>query len=203
VVAIPTDTVYGLAAALDQPAAIARLYDIKNRPRSKAIPVLLANLEDAARVSPRLPPLARALAARFWPGALTLVVPALDGLPAAVTAADARQEPTVAIRVPRHELARQVIALAGGALAVTSANLSGDMPAVDAEEILLFEMMQPDAVLDGGRAPGGTASTVLLAIGGEPRVLREGAVSSAEIAEAVQSYLRQPASGEESVAGRV
>lgn len=185
IVAIPTDTVYGLAAALDRPEAINRLYTLKGRPEAKPIPVLIADAEDANLVCPGLPPLARMLADRFWPGALTLVVPALATLHPALTAADVAWGVTVAIRVPAHDLARQVIARAGGALAVTSANRSGDDPAVAAQEVAELGSAAPDMVLDGGRAPGGVASTVLLAAGDHPQILREGAISAVTIAAAV------------------
>jgi L-threonylcarbamoyladenylate synthase len=187
VVAIPTDTVYGLAAALDQPAAIDRLYAIKHRPHDKPIPVLIDNIANAGLVSSRLPQLARALAASFWPGALTLVVPAVAGLHPGLTAVDLEHGLTVAIRVPAHQLAREVIASAGGALAVTSANISGERPAVAVEELAQLGQTAPDLILDGGRTPGGIASTVVLATGDEPEISREGAIPAAAIFAALRA----------------
>ena len=186
VAAIPTDTVYGLAAALDRPHAIARLYGLKSRPREKAIPVLLADAAELEKIAADVPPGARALIERFWPGALTIVVPALPALPDEVTSVAAAGVLTVAVRVPDHRVARDVLAAAGGALAVTSANRSGDPPALDAQAVLRLGNAAPDIVLDGGPAPLRHASTVVLAIGDEIVVLREDAIPASRIAKVVQ-----------------
>jgi L-threonylcarbamoyladenylate synthase len=185
VVAIPTDTVYGLAAAIDKPDAIDRLYAIKGRPDEKAIPVLISDPEHVQRLSPRLSVTAARLARSFWPGALTLVLPALPHLPRGVTDVSADGLQTVAIRVPDNALARAIIAAAGGALAVTSANRSGAAPAVEAREVDGFEFSQPLLVVDGGRAPGGVPSTIVLATSEQPEILREGAISASAIAAAL------------------
>lgn len=186
VVAIPTDTVYGLAAAIDQPDAIARLYAIKGRPDEKAIPVLISDPEHVQRLSPRLCATAARLARSFWPGALTLVLPALPDLPRGVTDVTGNGLRTVAIRVPDNTLARAIIAGAGGALAVTSANRSGAAPAVEAREVDGFALSQPLLVIDGGRAPGGVPSTIVRATSEQPEILREGAISASAIAAALQ-----------------
>lgn len=182
VAAIPTDTVYGLAAALDRPHAIARLYGLKSRPREKAIPVLLADAAELEKIAAAVPLGARALIDRFWPGALTVVVPALPALPDEVTS-DAAGVRTVAVRVPDHQVARDVLAAVGGALAVTSANRSGEPPALDAQAVLRLGDAAPDIVLDGGPAPLRHASTVVLAIGAEIVVLREDAIPASTIAK--------------------
>lgn len=182
VAAIPTDTVYGLAAALDRPHAIARLYGLKSRPREKAIPVLLADAAELEKIAAAVPLGARALIDRFWPGALTVVVPALPALPDEVTS-DAAGVRTVAVRVPDHQVARDVLAAVGGALAVTSANRSGEPPALDAQAVLRLGDAAPDVVLDGGPAPLRHASTVVLAIGAEIVVLREDAIPASTIAK--------------------
>ena len=190
VAAIPTDTVYGLAAALDRPHAMARLYRLKSRPRDKAIPVLLADAAELEKVAADVPPGARALIERFWPGALTVVVPALPSLPDEVTSVAADGVQTVAVRVPDHRVARDVLAAAGGALAVTSANRSGEPPALDAQAVLRLGGAAPDIVLDGGPAPLRHASTVVLAIGDEIVVLREGAIPASTI-KTVASVARE------------
>lgn len=182
VAAIPTDTVYGLAAALDRPHAIARLFGLKSRPREKAIPVLLADAAELEKIAAAVPLGARALIDRFWPGALTVVVPALPALPDEVTS-DAAGVRTVAVRVPDHQVARDVLAAVGGALAVTSANRSGEPPALDAQAVLRLGDAAPDVVLDGGPAPLRHASTVVLAIGAEIVVLREDAIPASTIAK--------------------
>ena len=186
VVAIPTDTVYGLAAALDRPESIARLYRLKDRPRDKAIPVLLADAAALDRVASQVPRAARALIDRFWPGALTVVVPALSGLPPEVTSVAGDGGRTVAVRIPDHSVAREILAAAGGALAVTSANRSGEQPALDARAVIDLGAAAPDVVVDGGECPFREPSTVVLAITGEISVLREGAIPTAEIADIMQ-----------------
>ena len=118
VIAIPTDTVYGLAAALDQPDAIERLFTIKGRPAEKAIPVLIADPAHVSRLTPRLSATTVHLARTFWPGALTLVVPARPELPTRVTTLTTEEFKTVAVRVPDNPVARAIIAAAGGIVPV-------------------------------------------------------------------------------------
>lgn len=181
VVAIPTDTVYGLAAAIDRPDAIDRLYAIKGRPAEKAIPILLSDPKQLRQVSTGLSNTAAHLARFFWPGALTLVVPALSHLPSRLTSVSSDGLKTVAVRVPDDQLTRAIIAAAGGALAVTSANRSGEKPALAAPDIAALGAGIPIFVIDGGRAAGGVPSSVVLATGFAPVMLREGAISAAEI----------------------
>ena len=181
VIAIPTDTVYGLAAAIDRQDAIQRLYTLKGRPAEKAIPVLIADPTDISKLTPRVPAMAARLAQAFWPGALTLVFPALPGLPAGVTTLAADGTKTVAVRVPDNPLARAIIAAAGGALAVTSANRSGAAPATEASDVRELGLPRPLFVVDGGRAAGGTPSTIVLATTDRPEILREGAIPMAAI----------------------
>jgi L-threonylcarbamoyladenylate synthase len=183
VIVIPTDTVYGLAAAVNKPEAIDRLYAIKERPNVKAIPVLISEPEHVQELSSHLSAIAAHLAQSFWPGALTLVLPALPDLPRGVTDVTGDGLKTVAIRVPDNALARAIIAAAGGALAVTSANRSGAAPAVEARQVDGFGLGQPLLVIDGGRAPGGVPSTIVLATSEQPQILREGAISESAIAK--------------------
>jgi L-threonylcarbamoyladenylate synthase len=185
VIAIPTDTVYGLAAAIDQPAAIDRLYSTKGRPEEKAIPVLISDPDDVQRLSPLLSATAMRLAQTFWPGALTLVLPGMPDLPRGVIDVTADGLQTVAVRLPDSALARAIIAAAGGALAVTSANRSGAAPAVEAGEVDRIEFSQPVLVIDGGRCPGGVPSTIVRITREQPEILREGAISASAIAAAL------------------
>jgi L-threonylcarbamoyladenylate synthase len=185
VVAIPTDTVYGLAAALDRPDAIERLYVIKGRPAEKAIPVLVSDTAHVRSLTPHLSATAERLALSFWPGALTLVLPALPDLPGGVTTVTGDGMRTVAVRVPDNALARAIIAAAGGAVAVTSANRSGAPPAVEAREVNRLRIAQPLLIVDGGRAPGGVPSTIVTATSEAPEILREGAIPASAIAAAV------------------
>jgi L-threonylcarbamoyladenylate synthase len=188
VVGVPTDTVYGLAAALDRPDAIARLYGLKSRPSDKAIPVLLSHVTALENVAADIPDLARALMEQFWPGALTVAVPALPTLPDEVTSLADDGTRTVAVRIPNHTLAREILAASGGALAVTSANRSGQPPALDANAVLRLGQATPDVIIDGGPAPLAEPSTVILALGSEITVLREGAISATAIEQAAQRF---------------
>lgn len=163
-VAFPTDTVYGLAAGHDH---VRKLYVAKDRPKDKRIPVLLSdatNLEASALVTPA----ARALAAAFWPGPLTLVLVA-------------PRRGTLAFRVPDHPVARRLIAASGGGLPVTSANRSGRPDAKTADEVLAQLEGRVALVLDGGPVTGGVPSTVVDCTTERIKILREGAISSAAI----------------------
>jgi L-threonylcarbamoyladenylate synthase len=185
VVVIPTDTVYGLAAAIDRPDAIDRLYALKERPDEKAIPVLIADAEHVLVLTSRLSATAAHLARTYWPGPLTLVLPGRQDLPQRVTDDTADGLRTVAIRVPDNALARAIIVAAGGALAVTSANRSGEVPAVEAGEVVRLELSRSLLVIDGGRAAGGVPSTIVRVTSEMPEILREGAISASAIAEAL------------------
>lgn len=177
IVAVPTDTVYGLAADLAAPGSIARLFAAKRRPVDQAVVLLLADAGQAAGLAV-WPPSAEALAAAFWPGGLTLVVAQLPGtrLPGELTGG--RQ--TIGLRLPDHPAPR-ALAAALGPLPVTSANLSGLPEASDAMEILdqLGEVI--DLILDGGPARGGSPSTVVDCSRPGARILREGAIAAASI----------------------
>jgi len=175
-VAFPTDTVYGVGSLAFKAAAVESIYAAKNRPNEKAIPVLLGGAEDLAKVVASIPPMALTLAARFWPGPLTLVLPKHPDLPEAVSATA-----TVGVRVPDHPAARRLLQ-AAGPMAVTSANLSGHVSPSTAEEV--FEQLSGRIalILDGGRTPGGVSSTVVDCVGAEPKVLREGPIPWGEIA---------------------
>ena len=163
-VAFPTDTVYGLSAGHEH---VRKLYGAKDRPKEKRIPVLLSdmgNLDASAIVTP----IARALAQRFWPGPLTIVLVA-------------PRRGTMAFRVPDHPLARRLIAASGGGLPVTSANRSGEPDARTAQEVIAQLDGRIALVLDGGTTPGGVSSTIVDCTTDQVKILREGAISEAEI----------------------
>ena len=176
-VAFPTDTVYGVGAPAFDPEAAAQLYKVKERPRSKAIPLLLADAADLPLVTESIPPLAERLAKRFWPGPLTLVLLKRAIVPDVVTAGG----DSVAVRVPDHAVARALIAALGTPLAATSANRSGEPSPVTAEEVMAQLGGRIDLILDGGRCPGGVPSTVLDLTVSPPAVLRPGPVSAERI----------------------
>jgi len=172
VIAIPTDTVYGLAAALDQPAAIERIYELKGRDYAKPLPVLVSSIAHARRLVRGLTPLAAAVAERAWPGELTIVVAASDEVPASVI----RGGDSVGLRMPNQQLALAIIEAAGGALAVTSANRSGEPEARSAAEVRSMFGSELAYIADGGEIAGGTPSTVVRIERDRLEVLRQGDV---------------------------
>jgi L-threonylcarbamoyladenylate synthase len=184
IVAFPTDTVYGIAVALDTPGGIERLFAAKRRPPDRAIALLLADADQAAQIG-ELNSAAMALARAFWPGGLTLVVPrrADRALPAALTGGGQEVDrpsarlATIGLRVPDHDAPR-ALASAVGPLPTTSANRSGEPEARDADELEAQLGDVLDLIVDGGPARGGPPSTVVDATGDKVRILREGAITS-------------------------
>jgi L-threonylcarbamoyladenylate synthase len=174
-VALPTDTVYGLGVALDAVGGLGRLFAAKHRPLDRGIVLLLAD-HHQADVAGIMTPAAHVLAAAFWPGGLTLVVPqrAEAGFPPELTGGAA----TIGLRLPAHDAPR-ALAAAVGPLPVSSANRSGEPPAISAAEVVSQLGDSPDlaVVLDGGPAGGGVASTVVDCAIGPPRILRAGAIA--------------------------
>ncbi len=168
VVIIPTDTVYGIAAHPDSERAVSRICTIKGRPAGKPIALLAADPESVTAFGAEVPAKARKLMESFWPGALTLVLPC--------------GQSSEGFRVPAHDQIRRVIKACGGTLRVTSANLSGAMPARSAVEALQEIGVEADMVIDGGICPGGVASTVVKVDADNTlTILREGAISAAQI----------------------
>ncbi len=161
VVAFPTDTVYGLGADAADDLAQRRIYQIKGRPVGLPL-ILMAAAESQLTGWVHLDSRAEAIIRRWWPGPLTVILHAVGG-------------GTLGVRIPDHEVTLELLR-ASGPLMTTSANLHGKDPAMTAEEA--GELPGLTAVLDGGRAPGGTASTVLDLTGPEPHILREGAISA-------------------------
>lgn len=190
VVALPTDTVYGIAVALETPGGIERLFAAKQRPPDKAIALLLADWEQAAAIGDLMPE-AEALARAFWPGGLTLVVPrrADVPLPRALTGGELAPGaiPTVGLRVPDHAAPRS-LARALGPLPTTSANRSGEPELRDADAIEAELGAAIDLILDGGPATGGPASTVVDCTGPEPVIRREGAIPPGDIERALRMW---------------
>lgn len=179
-VVYPTDTVYGLGASAHIAAAVERLFQVKGRPAEKGIPILLADAADVTKVAREVPEAASRLMARYWPGPLTLVLPRRAGLPEGIS-----DNEGIAVRVPDHALARELIRAVGGALPTTSANRSGGQPATTAAEALRIFDGQVAVVLDGGPARLGLASTIVDCTGISPRVLRQGPISEADVAATI------------------
>ncbi|MGH7902723.1 MAG: L-threonylcarbamoyladenylate synthase [Candidatus Dormibacteraceae bacterium] len=175
VIAFPTDTVYGLAALASDRGALERVYLLKHRPRDRPLILMPPSVAQVGRWGV-VDGAARRLISRWWPGPLTLVLVARPGVGPPLTAG---VPPGIGVRIPNHQLALRLLDQAGEALATTSANLSGRTSALSAGEASALAGVA--AVLDGGRAPGGTPSTVLELRGGVPRVLREGAIPSSAL----------------------
>lgn len=173
-VAFPTETVYGIAVAASQPAAVERLYRLKGRPTHKAMTLMIADCAPVQERCPDVPPRAVELMKRFWPGPLTIVLPspALEGMGG-----------MIGFRLPAHPLARGLVRAAGVPLLVPSANPSDLPPARTAEQVLSYFPEGLDLVIDGGAAEGGESSTVVKVEGDEVVVLREGAISSHRVLE--------------------
>lgn len=173
VAAIPTDTLYGLAANPFDAVAINTLFTIKRRDHGMALPLVAADLEQVQSALGRLSPLAARLARAFWPGPLTLVVPAPETLAVEVTGGTG----TVGVRVPACEVTRALCAAARMPLTATSANLSGEPPTSDPDEVATAFGARLDVLVDAGRTAGGPPSTIVDVTGSEPRLIRPGAIS--------------------------
>jgi L-threonylcarbamoyladenylate synthase len=182
VLAFPTDTVYGIGVSAFQAAAVEKIYQVKGRSHLKAIPILLADPEDLRIITPALSLTAERLAEKFWPGALTLVLPLLPSLPGNLA-----PTPTIGVRIPDHEDARALLR-ATGPLAATSANLSGEPPALTADQVREGLGDRVQLILDGGRAPGGVSSTVVDCCAEKPHLLRKGPLSWTEIEAFLNSF---------------
>lgn len=177
----PTDTLYALGAQASSPLAVERVRTAKGREAGKALPLVASDAAQAATLSASWPAAARVLAGRFWPGPLTLVVPAAPALPAEVTAGTG----SVAVRVPGLATARRLCALAGP-LVSTSANVAGGVAPSTCDEAVTALGEAVSLALDAG--PGGrTPSTIVDVTGSIPRLLRPGAVPWREVEEALRN----------------
>jgi L-threonylcarbamoyladenylate synthase len=181
VIAFPTDTVYGVGAHAFLPSAVADLYEVKVRPRHLPIPLLLPDAAAMELVCTEIPPVAWQLAERFWPGGLSLVMPRALRLPDLVTAGGS----TVAVRVPRHDFIRELCRTLDAPLAATSANRHGQPAPSTAAGVLAALGGRVPLVLDGGRCPGGRASTVLDLTVSPPKLVRPGPVTAAQLGAVV------------------
>ncbi len=182
VVALPTDTLFGLAANVFDEDALRRVFEIKGRPASQPIPVLVNGLNMAARVAEQLPDWAERLAERFWPGPLTLILPASGALSPLITAGG----DTVAVRSPDHWVPQELMKRLDAPITGTSANPSGGPDPKTPQEVKAQLASLVDAVVDLGPAPRGTASTIVAVDRGELRLVRQGVLSFEEVAAAAK-----------------
>lgn len=184
-VAYPTDTVYGLAADPGSDAAIERLFGVKARDRTQAIPLIAADLAQALAVA-KFTAGDLHLARAFWPGPLSLVVEAQPGVSRLVMADDG----TVAVRVPDHPLARRLAAEFGTCLTATSANVSGEPASRAPDDVAASLGDGIDLLLDSGAAPGGPPSTIVAVHKGGITLVRAGAIAWERVLESLQEQPR-------------
>src|SRR3989338_106182 len=167
-VAFPTETVYGLGANLLDKRAIKKVYEIKNRPKKKPLTIHIADTAAVKKMVGGIPPMAGRLMDRYWPGALTIIL-------------KDRRGKKIGFRMPDNKVAFLLIKKAGIPVVAPSANISGNKPPTSAKEVLRALNGKIDIVIDGGKTKIGIESTVVDMTGQRPRVLREGAISKAEI----------------------
>ncbi len=186
--AIPTETVYGLAADALDTEAVAGIFRAKGRPATNPIIVHVADVTMATSLAGEWPAAAEAIATRFWPGPVTVVVPRGPRIPDIVTAGGA----TVALRCPAHPLARRLIAESGLPLAAPSANRSEAVSPTTAHHVLESLGNRIDLILDGGPCAKGIESTVIDCTSSPPRILRPGPLSRADLEAAVGGPVAWP-----------
>jgi L-threonylcarbamoyladenylate synthase len=182
VVAIPTDTLYGLAADPWNRVAVARVFTIKGRPDDRALPLVASDLGQVTQWIGEMAPAAHRLATRFWPGPLTLVMRAPSELAPEVTAGGQ----TIGVRVPSHAVARALCAAFERPVTATSANVSGQPATDDPDQVAAQLTGGLDLLLDSGTTPGGPASTIVDVTHAEVRLIRAGAVSWEDVKACAQ-----------------
>lgn len=182
IISYPTETFYGLGVKFDVPDSLKRLYGLKKRPREKAMPVIIDSKGLLIEIVSRewledIPPAAKSLMDRFWPGPLTLLLPAKDGLSEFLTANTGK----IAVRIPGESFALTLSKKAGFPITATSANPSGMPPATNAEMVLSYFDERIDLLVDGGQTLGGLPSTIVDVSEGMIKIVREGIIGRDEI----------------------
>lgn len=187
-VAFPTETVYGLGADASSPGAVEGIFRAKQRPSTNPLIVHVGDVDQARRLASRWPDRAEALAEAFWPGPLTVVVPAAESVPDAVTAG----LDTVALRLPSHPVARGLIEAAGVPVAAPSANLHTEVSPTTAEHVLEGLEGRIDLVVDAGAVSVGVESTLVSVVDSPAEVLRPGMIDRRQLSEVVKLKPAQP-----------
>ncbi|HHN64174.1 MAG TPA: threonylcarbamoyl-AMP synthase [Nitrospirae bacterium] len=177
VVAFPTETFYGLGVHFNNEDAIRRLYDLKKRPFEKAIPLIIGHLSFIRMLSQEIPEEAERLMAKYWPGPLTIVLKAREGLSPLLTAGTGK----VAVRIPGESIALEIARITPVPVTATSANPSGAKPATDAQEVLKYFGDSIDLIVDGGTTSGVAPSTIVEIVNGQPRILRKGVIETVSL----------------------
>ena len=181
IIIYPTDTLYGLGADIRNEESLLRIYDIKGRPNDMALPVLVSGWEMVRSISSEVNVIGEKLAARFWPGQLTMVIRADDNLSTVLTGGRG----TIAVRQPDHWIAQQIIEQVGNPIVGTSANLSGSPDLVEASDLVSELGDLVDRIITCGLKPFGVGSTVVDITGEQPKLLRETSISIEDIQSAL------------------
>lgn len=178
IVAFPTDTVYGLGASIEHVEAIKRVFQVKERPLDSAIIILISDKEKIEEIAYLENPKIWQLAEKFWPGALTLILPKKEKIDGIISAGGN----SVGLRIPNNQIARELIRLSGGALATPSANKNGQLSPTKAEHVIKqFGENEIDFLVDGGKTEKSIESTILDMTCNPPKILRNGGVTKEEI----------------------
>jgi L-threonylcarbamoyladenylate synthase len=171
-IAFPTETFYGLGVKFDVESTLKRLYDLKHRPKDKAMPLIIGKNTLLPRIASIVSKKAANLMDKFWPGPLTLILPAQEGISEFITAGTQK----VAVRIPGKSFALQLAKAASFPITATSANISGHPPAQNAETVRSYFGDAVDLIIDGGPAPGGLPSTIVDVTGDSMKILRAGVI---------------------------
>ncbi|MGH7826145.1 MAG: L-threonylcarbamoyladenylate synthase [Candidatus Binatia bacterium] len=185
VIVFPTETLYGLGADALNRDAIDRVFKLKGRDRQNPIPVLVADEEMLLNLVSEVPSAARKLIESFWPGPLTIVLPARQGTPEPLLNLDGG----IGVRISAEPIATRLVRSLGRPLTATSANPSGQQPAPTVEEARRYFANQIELFIDGGALGSRTGSTVIQVFGGTLKIIREGAVSAAKLEAALEKQL--------------
>lgn len=181
IVAYPTETFYALGALHSDANAISRIFDLKGRDWTKGLPLIIPDMLSLEAVAKDVSDIARALAGHFWPGPLTLVLPARDGLDNKIA-----QQGTVAVRVPGESVSLHLVRHVKRPITATSANPAGLTPATTAQQVMEYFPTGIDLVIDGGQTPGGLPSTIVELHASGITIHRAGAISERSIKEALR-----------------
>ncbi len=177
VIAFPTDTVYCLGARYDCDAALERIYEIKQRPRNLALPVMVANKQQITEVVDYVPSIAVPFIDKYMPGAITLIMPRNKSVSDIIS----NGKETLAVRIPEHQMTIDIITGIETPLVGTSANTSGEPSNITAKNVISQIGDKVDLVIDDGKCPVGIVSTIIDVTGDYPVILREGAISRKEL----------------------
>jgi len=185
IVAFPTDTVYGLGADAFNSKAVERIYEVKNRPKHIPFPLLISDLSQISTIAAPASQVALFLAKHFWPGGLTLILHKTASLPTYLT-----NQSTIAVRIPNHPIPLALIQGLGKPIIGTSANISGKLNNLTISKVKQQLGDKVDLIIDGGKCPNGSESTIVDITGEMPAILRQGIIPKHEIEKAYEEYCR-------------